>query len=321
MRLAADAPAHRAVAAIERAQPGLFGDELPSPMAQAVDEVARDGTEASGKRRRSVRLDQEPTAGVPLQVPIDQLDVDPSHQRAYPQECLNDLARDIAERGVLQPIVVAPRDSSGRYRIRFGVQRWRAARLAGLQTVPVAVRAQACEGYDQVAENLKRHGLAPLELARFIRGRVDAGESNATIARKLAVDQTTVAHHLSLLELPPVLSKALESGRCTSPRTLHELQKLHLERPGDVAALLAGDLPVTRGAVAALRTTARTLAGQRGTAPPDRIADPIGRSLALCEKLDRLLIHLAGAGPGHLADARLDALRQRLAALAQRLGG
>ncbi len=321
MRLAADAPAHRAVAPIERAQPGLFGDELADPLPQAVDEVAEAGTETSGRRRRSVRLQQEPTAGVPLQVPIDQLVEDPLHQRTYPQERLEDLARDIAERGVLQPIVVAPPDPSGRYRIRFGVQRWRAAGLAGLQTVPVVVRAQVCEGYDQVAENLKRHGLAPLELARFIRGRVDAGESNATIARKLAVDQTTVAHHLTLLELPPALSEALQSGRCTSPRTLHELQKLQLEQPGAVAALLAGDRPVTRGAVAALRTAAGTPASQRGTARPDRIADPIGRSLALCEKLDRLLSHLAGAGPGSLADARLDALRQRLAALLQRLAG
>jgi len=135
------------------------------------------------------------------------------------------------------------------------------------------------------------------------------------------VDQTTVAHHLTLLELPSVLSEALESGRCTSPRTLHELQKLHLERPGDVAALLAGDLPVTHGAVGALRTATRTTAGQRGTAPPDRFADTIGRSLALCEKLDRLLAHLASASPDRLADTRLEALRQRLAALAQRLGG
>lgn len=321
MRLAGDAPVHRAVEAIERTQPGLFGDESPCPNPQAVDALAPAGMDATGTRRRSVRREPATMAGVPLEMPIDRLDDDPSQQRAYPPQCLNELARDIAERGVLQPIVVAPADSFGRYRIRFGVQRWRAARQAGLQTVPVVVRVQVCEGYDQMAENLKRHGLAPMELARFIRSRVDVGESNATIAEKLAVDQTTVAHHLTLLELPPVLSAALESGRCTSPRTLHELQKLHLERPDDVAALLAGDRPVTRGAVAALRTAAGTPAGQCGAARPNRIADPIGRSLALCEKLDRLLILLAGAGPDRLADARLDALRQRLAALAQRLGG
>lgn len=313
--------AARACSALERAQQGLFDAELPNPLRQAFDALARAGTDSPAKSRLSIRDAQEPTAGVPLQVSIDLLHDDPSQQRAYPQQYLDDLARDIAERGVLQPIVVAPPDSCGRYRIRFGVQRWRAARLAGLQTVPVAVRAQVCEGYDQVAENLKRHGLAPLELACFIRSRVDAGESNATIARKLALDQTTVAHHLTLLELPPVLSEALESGRCTSPRTLHELQKLHLERPGDVATLLAGDLPVTRDAVAELRALASTPSCQRGAASPNRIADPIGRSLALCEKLDRLLIGLAGAGPDRPGDTRLDALRQRLAALAQRLGG
>ena len=50
--------------------------------------------------------------------------------------------------------------------------------------------------YAQVAENQKRHGLTPLELARFIREQVDAGESNATIARQLGMNLTTVAHHL-----------------------------------------------------------------------------------------------------------------------------
>jgi ParB family chromosome partitioning protein len=50
---------------------------------------------------------------------------------------------------------------------------------------------------------------------------------------------TTVAHHLSLLELPPALDDALISGRCTSPRTLHELSKLHADSPEQVQRLLA----------------------------------------------------------------------------------
>ena len=72
-----------------------------------------------------------------------------------------------------------------------------------------------------------RHGLAPVDLARFIRGRIDNGESNATVAKRLGIDQTTVAHHLALLDLPPGLNAAMQSGRCTSPRTLYELGKLH----------------------------------------------------------------------------------------------
>jgi len=93
------------------------------------------------------------------------------------------------------------------------------------------VRVQPCEAYDQVAENLKRHGLSPLELARFIRGRVEAGECNAQIARKLAVDATTVAHHLTLLELPPVLGAALDSGRCTAPHIPHMLRRNNSQFP------------------------------------------------------------------------------------------
>jgi ParB family chromosome partitioning protein len=259
-------------------------------------------------------------------VPIDRLDDNPPHPREhYPPQCLDDLTRDIAERGVLQAIVVAPPDAQGRYRIRFGVQRWRAARRAGLTTVPVAVRVQPCEAYDQVAENLKRHGLSPLELARFIRGRVEAGECNAQIARKLAVDATTVAHHLTLLELPPMLGAALDSGRCTAPRTLHELQRLHADQPHAVAALLAGDGPVTRGAVAALRNSAAaspSRSGQGRVAPPDPIADLIGRSQSLCDRLDRLLTRLVtDVGADRLPGGELAALRQRLAALLQRLDG
>jgi len=310
MRPASDASEHRGVAEIEPQQPGLFVDDLDGPW-QPPD----DGDVIAAEGRRPARLrgvsHRKATAGEPLQVPIDQLDDDPLHPRGdYPPERLDDLARDIAERGILQAIVVAPPDKEGRYRIRFGVQRWRAARLAGLATVPVAVRAQPCEVYDQVAENLKRHGLSPLQLAQFFRSRIEAGESNATIARKLAIDQTTVAHHLSLLDLAPVLEAALASGRCTSPRTLHELQKLHEQQPDEVAALLAGEVPLTRETVAALRTSA-----------PSPVTDLFGRSQVLCDRLERLLTRLAAAGPDQVPADHLATLRQRLAALAQRLAG
>jgi ParB family chromosome partitioning protein len=194
--------------------------------------------------------------GEPLRVPIDLLDEDPQNPRIEcPQAELDELARDIAERGILQPIVTEPVNAAGRYRVRFGAKRLRAARQAGLLEVPVTVATRAHDAYAQVAENLKRHGLTPLDLARFIRSRVDAGESNATIAKRLAVDQTTIAHHLTLLALPPVLDAAMREGRCTSPRTLHELSKVHDEHPEQVGALLTGDGPITREAVAALRAS------------------------------------------------------------------
>ncbi len=103
------------------------------------------------------------------------------------------------------------------------------------------MRDAPADPYAQVAENQKRHGLTPLDLARFIRARVDAGESNAKIAARLGMDPTTVGHHLALLELPPELDDALKSGRCTSPRTLYELRKLHEAQPERAEALIAGE--------------------------------------------------------------------------------
>jgi ParB family transcriptional regulator, chromosome partitioning protein len=264
--------------------------------------------------------------GKPLMVAIDQLDEDPHNPRTeFPSEALDDLARDIAQRGILQPLVVSAADENGRYRIRFGSKRWRAARQAGLTEVPVTVGTRAHDAYDQVAENLKRHGLTPLELARFIRRQVDAGDSQATIATQLMIDPTTVAHHLALLTLPPVLEAALQTGRCASPRTLYELSQLHADQPERVATLVAGNTPITRGAVAQLRDAAWVAAvPQRTSVPtlqrPYRTAQVLAGAHRLCERLDAALLRLSSTGGLDRlpADERV-ALCQRVVALATRL--
>lgn len=165
-----------------------------------------------------------------------------------------------------------------------------------------------------------------MDLARFIRGRVDAGESNATIAKRLAVDQTTIAHHLTLLALPPALDAAMREGRCTSPRTLHELSKVHDEHPGQVGALLTGDGPITRDAVAALRASQlSTSAFGAAATPPARHTDTDAAALicrqahGLCSKLDVAIKRLVQPGPTLASPDELASLRQRLAELAHRL--
>ena len=178
---------------------------------------------------------------------------------------------------------------------------------------------------DQAEPRANRLGEWVTEENRFIRSRVDAGESNATIARRLAIDQTTVAHHLSLLTLPPVLDEALSSGRCTSPRTLHELSKLHHEEPGRVADLVAGHRPITREAVARLRETASApvnVVPAVGPTPtrPDELSLMVQRTQALCERLDASIARLLKTGPAQIAPDDLAALRRRVAELAGRLG-
>jgi ParB/RepB/Spo0J family partition protein len=171
--------------------------------------------------------------GRPMLVAVTLLYEDANNPRTeFPEDSLAELAADIQQRGVLQPLVVHSADGDGRHRIHFGAKRLRAAIRAGLDEVPVVVRDLPADRYAQVAENQMRHGLTPIELASFIRAQVNAGDSNATVAKQLGMNLTAVAHHLSLLELPPVLDDALKSGRCTSPRTLHELSKLHAKSPG-----------------------------------------------------------------------------------------
>ncbi len=264
--------------------------------------------------------------GLALLVPIDQLDEDPDNPRTeFPPEAIAELAQDIARRGILQPIVVSDQDAQGCYRIRFGSRRWRAALQAGLTEVPIVLSVRSRDAYDQVAENLKRQDLSPLELAQFIRGRVDAGESNAEVGRQLGMDLTTVAHHVALLSLPPVLDQALRSGRCESPRTLHELSRLYEAQPEQVAALVTGAEPVTREAVASLRDAARmvTPAADKpvSTQPrPDKMAQALARATGLCDRLDAALLRLnRSGGIEALPHEQLAALRQRVAELAARL--
>ena len=122
---------------------------------------------------------------------------------------------------------------------------------------------------------------------------------------------TTVAHHLSLLDLPPVLAGALESGRCTSPRTLHELSKLSEQQPELVQTLVEGQGAITRDVVASLK--AEVPAPKTRAAPAAR---RLAQAVAACERLERLLVRIAA---DDVSSADFAALRERVAALLGRL--
>jgi ParB family transcriptional regulator, chromosome partitioning protein len=248
--------------------------------------------------------------GNPRLVPISHIDEDPTNPRTeFPDAKVTELADDIRQRGILEPLVIHPENSNGRYLLHFGAMRLRAAARAGLHEVPVVVRDAPADRYAQVAENLKRHSLSPLDLARFIRDQVNAGDSQTTIAKQLGMNLTTVAHHLSLLELPPVLDDTMKAGRCTSPRTLHELNKLHEQQPERVKALVDGPGDITREAVATLREHGDS----RATSPSAKL---IAQAITACDRLEKLLGRIdplaSNAGSAHLAS-----LRAKVAALSR----
>jgi ParB family chromosome partitioning protein len=258
--------------------------------------------------RRKASIAARPGSTGTLRLAVARIDEDPANPRAaVPQSALDELAADIRLRGILMPLVVHPADANGRHKLHFGAMRLRAAILAGLRVVPVVIRDAPADRYAQVAENLKRHNLSPLDLARFISGQMDAGDSQTTIARQLGMNLTTVAHHLSLLDLPPVLDDALRVGRCTSPRTLHELSALHDRYPEHVVDLLDGSAPVTREAVKALRARVDSTSAT----DPARL---IGLAMVACDRLEKLLAGIDKRGSAGDLDA-LHALDARLAAL------
>jgi ParB family chromosome partitioning protein len=255
--------------------------------------------------------------GRPMFVAVSLLYEDANNPRTvFPEEAPKELATDIQQRGVLQPLVVHPVDGDGRHCIHFGAKRLRAAIRAGLREVPVVVRDTPADRYAQVAENQKRQGLTPLELARFIRALVDAGDSNATIARQLGMNLTTVAHHLALLELPPALDDALKSGRCTSPRTLHELGKLRAAKPEQVQSLLASDAEITRTAVSALRSAPGNGAlDEVIPSPPNKL---VAQANAACDRLERALGRIRPPNSYKVALPELIALRIRVGDITKR---
>lgn len=258
--------------------------------------------------RTKARSSLPPVGGIPRMVPTSQIDEDSANPRTeFPDAKLNELADDIGQRGILEPLVVHAANEHGRYLLHFGAMRLRAAVRAGLHDVPVVIRNAPADRYAQVAENLKRHSLSPLDLARFIRGQVDAGDSQTTIAKQLGMNLTTVAHHLSLLELPPVLDDAMKAGRCKSPRTLHELNRLYERQPERVKALVDGPGDITGEAVATLREH-----GDSPAASPS--ARLIAQAVAACDRLDKLLGRIAPMAPD-AASADLASLRAKVAAL------
>ena len=154
------------------------------------------------------------TTGAKL-IPIEQLEANLLQPRKrFDKEDIAELSRSIGRTGILQPVLVT-RDGD-RYRIVAGERRVRAARLAGLEEVPVVVR-EGVSDQDHLllalVENLQRRDLTPVEEAEAFRHlRDDFGLTQEEIAERVGKDRATVANALRLLKLPPEIRQALEEG-------------------------------------------------------------------------------------------------------------
>ncbi len=156
------------------------------------------------------------------ELPVGQLEPNSRQPRdRFDDQELAELASSIAQLGVLQPLVVTAGPApGGRYRIVAGERRWRAARKAGLETVPVVFRdvEEERELLElALVENLQRSDLNPLEEAEAFRSLSDEfGFSQKEIAHRVGRSRATVANALRLLRLPAAVQDQLRSGALTA---------------------------------------------------------------------------------------------------------
>jgi ParB family chromosome partitioning protein len=169
-------------------------------------------------------------------VPIEHLKANPNNPRKqFKDEDLEDLARSIREKGLLQPIVVRPHGDDGGYEIVAGERRWRAAQRAGVYDVPVLVRDLTDGEALEVAliENIQRADLNALEEARGYRQLLEQfNYTQQQLADSLAKSRSHIANTLRLLTLPDNVRGLIEDGSLTAG---HARALIAAASPGELA--------------------------------------------------------------------------------------
>ncbi|MCX6626758.1 MAG: ParB/RepB/Spo0J family partition protein [Candidatus Solibacter sp.] len=196
-----------------------------------------------------------------LGIPIDQIQPNPLQpRRVFQDNRLEELAQSIRANGIIQPLVV--RYVNGHYQLVAGERRWRAAKLAGMATVPVVVREIPDNRLLEITliENIQREDLNPMETASaFARMSAELNLNAETIGLRTGKDRTTVINLMRLLQLPPDIQQLISDGRLTAGhgRCLLSLPNADLQREVSERAI-AGTWSVRQ----IERTCARMTAGK-----------------------------------------------------------
>jgi ParB family chromosome partitioning protein len=150
-----------------------------------------------------------------LEIPVGAIAPNPRQPRSgFNEETLEALAHSIEEVGVLQPVVV--RRTNGGYELVAGERRLRAARMAGLATIPAVIRESddAESLREALIENLHREDLGPLELAEAFQELLeDLGATQEALADRLGMSRPHITNTIRLLQLPPEVQQLLAERR------------------------------------------------------------------------------------------------------------
>ena len=192
-------------------------------------------------------------------VPIAEVESNSAQPRKYFDEAaLAELAASIREHGILQPLTVR-KLSSGYYQIIAGERRWRAARMAGLQEIPVIVMEADDRKAAELAmiENLQREDLNPMEEAAGFQALMEQHHmTQEEAAQRVGKSRSAVANALRLLNLTPPVAKLVEENKLSAghARALLPLSPALQEKAAE--AVISGGLSVRQTEALAKRLSA-----------------------------------------------------------------
>ena len=170
-----------------------------------MSDVAQDAAEGTAPKRPD------------LVIPVEQIQPNPDQpRRTFAEDALQELATSIAEKGIIQPIIVraAPNDANS-YEIVAGERRWRAAQIAKLHEIPVLVRDYDDTEVLEIAiiENIQRADLNPVDEAAGYRQLMDRfGHTQEKLATALGKSRSHIANVMRLLSLPDEIQGYLVAG-------------------------------------------------------------------------------------------------------------
>ncbi|MBB3948428.1 ParB family chromosome partitioning protein [Rhizobium skierniewicense] len=173
--------------------------------------------------------DKEPAAGH-KEIALDMVIEDPDQpRRSFDADALQELADSISKRGVLQAIVVRPKNKHGKHVIVMGARRYRASLLAKRKTIPVIIRVEGSDGYDQMVENIQREALSHHDIALFVSNELAKGVKPAVIAAGLGKPRAWVSLYVDFFDMAPAIQERSESFGIRAAYELHKAYGLNAD--------------------------------------------------------------------------------------------
>lgn len=233
-------------------------------------------------------------------------EVEPNREqprKEFDEKALSELSKSIEKNGVIQPILVRP-VTGGAYQIVAGERRWRAARMAGLQEVPVVIREMSDEDAAVFAliENLQREDLNPVEEAEGIRSLIEEfGMTQEEAADRVGKSRTAVTNTLRLLKLPANILSMVAKGKITAG---HARALISLSDEGEMLRIANAVIDNNLTVREVEKTVKTSLSGEKAKPAKrekkrDKYYDEV--ELALTQALGRKVkIYLSKGGKGTL---------------------